>query len=178
MKIRMIIGCVLTLFGPALLAGAAVYQKPDEFLADAFAGDAPAAQALWIKSELKQELSQVLGHPPGLRVRYWRAGNRTAWILDEIGKDLPITAGIVINDGAIEDVRVLEFRESRGWEIRYPFFTRQFQDARLEGDRLTQHIDGITGATLSVRAMKRMATAALLLHAHSTASSATLAKAR
>ena len=85
---------------------------------------------------------------------------------------------VLIEDGAIEDVRVLEFRESRGWEIRYPFFTRQFQNARLQGDRLTQNIDGITGATLSVRAMKRMATAALLLHEHSTASSTTLAKAR
>ena len=111
-------------------------------------------------------------------MRYWGGDKRTAWVLDEIGKDEPITAGIVVNDGAIEEMRVLAFRESRGWEVRYPFFTRQFHDARLGGRDLTRTIDGITGATLSVRAMKRMARAALLLHEHTVASSSTLAQAR
>lgn len=178
MKIRMIIGCVLTLFGSAAQAVTEVYQTPNEFIAQAFAGRTPEAQALWIKPALRSELTKVLGHNPGLRMRYWGGGTRTVWVLDEIGKDRPITAGVVINDGAIEAIQVLVFRESRGWEVRYPFFTRQFLNARLEHRHLTSEIDGITGATLSVRAMKRMARAALLLHEHSVATSSTLAQAR
>lgn len=178
MKIRMIIGCVLTLVGWAAYAVTEVYQTPNEFIAQAFDGRTPEAQALWIRPDLRSALTKVLGHNPGLRMRYWGSGTRTVWVLDEIGKDLPITAGVVINDGAIEAIQVLVFRESRGWEIRYPFFTRQFLNARLEHRNLTSEIDGITGATLSVRAMKRMARAALLLHEHSIASSNTLAQAR
>ena len=68
-----------------------------------------------------------------------------------------------------ERVRVLEFRETRGWEVRYPFFTDQFSGAHLSnGQRdaqLDQQIDGITGATLSVRAVTRAVQAALYLSA-------------
>jgi hypothetical protein len=182
MKIRMIIGCVLTtlsaLAGGGAYAGSQVYQTPEEFIAEVFSGHSPDAQALWIKPDLRRQLTEVLGHNPGLRQRYWRGDRRTVWVLDEIGKDLPITAGVVINDGAIEEIRVLVFRESRGWEIKYPFFTRQFLNARLDDRDLSRPIDGITGATLSVRAMKRMARAALLLHEHTAASTSTLAQAR
>ena len=74
---------------------------------------------------------------------------------------------MVVNEGVIEDIRVLVFRESRGWEVRYPFFTDQFKTRRLTDDgKLDGHVDGITGATLSVRAMTKMARAALLLDQH------------
>lgn len=178
MKIRMILGCVLTFVAAATHAGSDEYQSPDAFIAEAFDGQAPAVQALWLTTDLRRDLTEVLGRNPGLRQRYWSRDKRTVWVLDAIGKDLPITAGVVVNDGAIEDIRVLIFRESRGWEIKYPFFTRQFVNARLNEHELSQDIDGITGATLSVRAMKRMAQAALLLHEHTVASSNTLAQAR
>jgi hypothetical protein len=175
----MIIGCVLILLGTTSRAEAEIFQTPDDYVAEMFAGSAPDARALWIKPELRAQLAEILGHNPGLRMRYWQRGDqRTLWVLDEIGKDHPITAGVVINDGAIEDIRVLIFRESRGWEVKYAFFTRQFLSARLDAQDLTRNIDGITGATLSVRAMKRMAQAALLLHEHTVASSNTLAQAR
>jgi len=178
MKIRMIIGCVLTWLGAMALADVDEYQTPDAFITEVFAGTPPVTQALWIKADLRRQLTQVLGHNPALRQRYWGGDKRTVWVLDEIGKDLPITAGVVVNDGAIEEIRVLAFRESRGWEIRYPYFTRQFVNARLDDRELSKHIDGITGATLSVRAMKRMAQAALLLHEHAVTASSTLAQAR
>ena len=88
-----------------------------------------------------------------------------------------LTTGIVIDRGAIETVRVLVFRESRGWEVKHAFFTDQFKQVRLvQAQRLNRRIDGITGATLSVRALKKVATAALLLHAHSEEANLTLAK--
>ncbi len=178
MKIRMIIGCVLAWVGASGHAGTQIYQAPENFVAEMFAGEAPPASALWLDAPLRAELAEVLGRKPGLRIRYWGAAERTVWILEEIGKDHPITAGIAITDGAIDEIRVLVFRESRGWEVKYPFFTRQFQQARLTRRGLSQNIDGITGATLSVHAMKRMARAALLLHDNTNHANTALAAAK
>ena len=172
MKIRMILGCISVVAAfalPVAHAGDRVYLHPEDFVRRSFENDPPPATALWIAPALREELSREFGWRPGLRVRYWRQSARTVWILDEVGKDKPITTGVVVNDGSIESVDVLVFRESRGWEIRYPNFTRQFVSARLDQNTaLTRSIDGITGATLSVRAVKRMARVALKLHEHST----------
>lgn len=138
----------------------------DAFLAESFAGQAPATQMLWLTPELKTRAAKVLDHPyAGMRVKYWREGNRTAWVIDEIGKERPITIGVVVSAGHIEQVKVLAFRESRGGEVRYPFFTKQFVNAGLrDGDRLDRTIDGITGATLSVWAVTKVSRLALLFH--------------
>ena len=162
--------------GPAFAGSggeAGRYLETDEYLQSAFASGVPEARTLWVTGELRDAVERTLGHPfKVLRVRYWGDGAKSAWILDEIGKDLPITIGVTVAAGAIDNVRVLEFRESRGWEVRYPFFTDQFVDARLDNDtRLDRKIDGITGATLSVRAVARIARIALLLHEHVAASS-------
>ncbi len=94
--------------------------------------------------------------------KYWQHGNKTAWILEEIGKVEFITAGFVVEDGKITDVRVLTYRESRGGEVRYQSFVQQFKGAILKEDTfLDRPIDGISGATLSVWSMKRMARLAL-----------------
>ncbi len=75
----------------------------------------------------------------------------------------------MINGNAIERIKVLIFRESRGWEVRHDFFTQQFIDARLDVQyRLDRNIDGITGATLSVRAITGLARMALYLHSQVT----------
>ena len=146
-----------------------IYLSEAEFIQQAFAGGEPQRHRLWIGEELKAAMHTLLGHEPRvLRVRYWGSGQRTAWILEEIGKDKPITTGVVVNAGRIERIEVLVFRESRGWEIRYPFFTGQFKNAALQDDgNLDVHIDGISGATLSVMAMQKIAKLALLFHAYS-----------
>ena len=100
------------------------------------------------------------------KIKYWKKEGRTAWILKEIGKTEPITFGIVIKDNKIEKIKVLEFRESRGWEVKYPAFTKQFYGAGLESDKLTKRIDGISGATLSLWAMTGVSRMALYLHQH------------
>jgi len=67
-------------------------------------------------------------------------------------------------------MQVLAYRESRGGEVQQDFFTKQFKEARLtENDKLNKKIDGITGATLSVWALQKMARLALLFDAHKTA---------
>jgi hypothetical protein len=142
-----------------------VFLQPAEFLAQAFAGDVPAPDRLWITADIKPAIRNILGRDLGrLRQRYWRRGTRSAWILEELGKDQPITTGIVVENGKVFQVRVLVYRESRGWEVRYPAFTEQFRGAGLlADDRLDRPIDGITGATLSVRALTRIARVALFL---------------
>ncbi|MBL6935530.1 MAG: FMN-binding protein [Alphaproteobacteria bacterium] len=144
---------------------AGVYQEPEAFLAEVFSGDVPAPSLIWVKKDLKKQITRILGHPPPMiRIRYWRKGARSAWILDEIGKEEPITTGFAVNDGRIEKVKVLIFRESRGWEVRYPFFTAQFENATLTPEnKLDRNIDGISGATLSVSAVTRLARLALYL---------------
>lgn len=142
------------------------YQEPAEFIQEVFSGDAPKVSKIWIKKDLKVKIHEIMEHDLGvLRLKYWEKQGRTAWILEEIGKERPITAGIVVNNGKIERINVLIFRESRGWEIRYPFFTDQFSDVALKEDKqLDKHIDGISGATLSVKAMTKMARLALMLN--------------
>ncbi len=158
----------------ALIATSAVargvYQTPEAFLAEAFGSAPPAPQVLWLKDDIQTAAEQILGHRyPGLRIRFWGEGQRTAWILEEIGKEQPITVGLVVNRQGMELIRVLEFRESRGWEVRHPFFTEQFQGIGLTAEReLDRPIDGISGATLSVRALKKLARLALFLHRQTT----------
>lgn len=151
----------------AFSVAAEEYLSRDDFLLLAFGEQEPTMQTLWITEDTRSAAREAVGWiPHALRLRYWQAGERTAWILEEIGKDKPITLGIVVSNKQIERVDVLAFRESRGWEIRYPFFTSQFSGLSLSEDGyLSDTVDGITGATLSVRAVDRVARMALWLDA-------------
>lgn len=145
------------------------YLSTEQFLDKAFNSHTLASQVLWLTADSKAVAETILQHPVNaLRIRYWQQGARSAWILHEIGKEKPITIGVVVENDAIVSVDILAFRESRGWEIRHDFFTEQFNGAGLVQDknhyRLSSHIDGITGATLSVSAVKRAALLALFLH--------------
>jgi hypothetical protein len=143
------------------------YLGRDEFLSLAFGDSQPEMHTLWLTEERRASAKAAVGWiPVALRLRYWQSGERTAWILEDIGKHKPITLGISVVGSQIERVDVLAFRESRGWEIRYPFFTSQFSGLSLAEDGyLSDTVDGITGATLSVRAVDRVARLALWLDA-------------
>lgn len=140
-------------------------ESTTRFVGEAFASP-PKSDSLWITAALQPTIRQILDHDLRVaRLPYWRQGKRTAWVLNEVGKEMPITIGVVVDDGRIERVRVLAYRESRGWEVQSANFLRQFVGARLgEQQRLDRSIDGIAGATLSVRAMTRVSRLALWLH--------------
>ncbi len=154
--------CLIQL--PAFAGGQ--YLEPNEFIKQSFPEPAPKAKALWLSSLQRGDIKKILAHDfRKLRLRYWRQENKTAWILNEVGKDKPITIGVVINNAKIENITVLTFRESRGSEIRHDFFTHQFDQATLlDNLKLDRHIDGISGATLSVRAITKISRIALYLH--------------
>ena len=162
---------MLTLWAimPATGDARGVYQNSDAFLSEAFSAAIPPVQVLWLTDGQRQEVSRILGHPyQVLRIRYWGVPGKTAWILHETGKEEPITTGIVIQAGKIRLVRVLEYRESRGGEVRHEYFTDQFKGAGVKTTtQLDRHIDGISGATLSVSAITRLASMALYLHGSS-----------
>ncbi len=145
-----------------------VYLTAEAFVDSAFEGAVPEPQLLWLTGDLRDRVSAVLGHPPGVvRLRYWRSDDRSAWILEEIGKERPITVGVVVEQGRIRALRILVYRESRGWEVRNDFFTRRFSGAALTADdHLDQRVDNIAGATLSVNAVRRLARVALVLDRH------------
>ena len=141
-----------------------VYQTPEDFVREAQATP-EAAQSLWLTGEVKNSIRSILGRDyQSLRLKYWRNGAKSIWVLDDIGKDEYITLGFVIQNQQIEQSKVLVFRESRGWEIKFPSFAQQFLGARLTDKlQLDRKVDGITGATLSVNAYERLARLALLL---------------
>jgi hypothetical protein len=148
------------------LAAKGVYQTSADFISQSFINVEPESKVLWLSKADKSTVAKILQHKFNrMRIRYWQANNQTVWILNEIGKEKPITIGVHIKNDQIDHFKVLTFRESRGDEVRHEFFSQQFINAELNNDiRLSKHIDGITGATLSVRATTKVARLALWLH--------------
>jgi Na+-translocating ferredoxin:NAD+ oxidoreductase RnfG subunit len=89
-----------------------------------------------------------------------------ALVMNEVGKSEAITFMVGIGqDGKISDVVVMEFRESRGWEVKEKRFTSQFKGKKAKDPiRVNQDIMNYTGATLSSEAMARGVKRALLLN--------------
>lgn len=148
-------------------AAKGVYQTSSQFISNAFLGKEAEVKMLWLSTEDKRSIADILQHKYSrMRIRYWQEGEETVWILDEIGKEKPITIGVHIKEHRINHFKVLTFRESRGHEVRHDFYAKQFLNAELlQNNLLSNHIDGITGATMSVSATKKTARLALWLHA-------------
>src|ERR1700759_4125694 len=74
-----------------------------------------------------------------------------ALVMDEIGKTEPITFLVGMDpDGRVAVVAVVDFRESRGWEVKEKRFLRKFHGKRA-GDpiQVDRDIINYSGATLS-----------------------------
>jgi hypothetical protein len=161
---------IRVLFVLVLLVGVApaaqtIYQKPSAFIAANFGGALPPTKALRLSSADQAMMKRFLGHTyKPSTIRYWSKGGTFVVILDEIGKTQPITTGFVVKGGRIDQVKVLIYRESHGYEVSRTSFTKQFRKAGLKSDgQLDRRIDGIAGATLSVRALRGLARVALYL---------------
>lgn len=165
-RIRLLMGRVLFLLLACLLvqplaAATRTYEKPSAFLQRHF-GEMPETKLLKLTDSDQQALKKILGRGYGAQqVRYWQVGDKSAWILNEVGKTQPITVGVLVSKGKIAEIKVLIYRESHGWEVSRPFFTKQFVGASLDENKLNVQVDGVVGATLSVSAMKKMGTVAL-----------------
>jgi hypothetical protein len=109
------------------------------------------------------ELSRVLERKvevrsyPYLEVRSEGAGGDEKpilgeiFLMDVIGQSLPITFAVgVKQDGTLQDVQVMVYREPHGDEIRERRFRAQFAGKKLQDPLVVgKDIDAISGATIS-----------------------------
>ena len=137
--------------------------KIEQFLHQQFKAEVPKPERLWVKADIKTGISGILDRPvTKLNYRYWQAQGKTIWLLDELGKERDITTAVVIKNQQVAEIKVLVYRESRGGEVMVPWFYQQFIGAsnQLNWQR---EVDSISGATLSVNALKKQAELALYL---------------
>lgn len=148
---------------PVLAGG--TYFTPDQIQKEVYNEVLPSSGTLWITPERRSEAEALLGkNLMQARIRYKYSDGRYLWTLSEIGKEKPITFAVVTTQDRIERIEVMVFREVRGDEIRLPQYTAQYQGLSLTEDgQLSGHVDGISGATYSVRTMQKIAKLALLL---------------
>lgn len=137
--------------------------KIEQFLDQQFKAEVPKPERLWVKSEIKTKVSEILDRPAKkLNYRYWQAQGKTIWLLDELGKERDITTAVVIKNQQVAEIKVLVYRESRGGEVMVPWFYQQFVGANKQVN-WQRGVDSISGATLSVNALKKQAELALYL---------------
>ena len=120
---------------------------------------------LILKKDQLADVQIPMGNKYKKRIfKYWKTNDKTIWILNSIGKYKPITAAFSVKECTINSAHVLIYREQHGYEIKYPTFLSQFSNLKINNEfRLTGNIDNISGATLSVQSMDRMARTALIL---------------
>jgi Na+-transporting NADH:ubiquinone oxidoreductase subunit C len=91
----------------------------------------------------------------------------TMYIDEVIGKAELITYAVGIGvDGKVRQIEILNYRESHGYEVRYPNWRKQFV-GKSPGDPVTLGVDvaNITGATLSCRHVTDGVRRILAIHA-------------
>ena len=152
---------------PWVLLGA---QEDDAVIAQVvqktFGADPPKVLKMWLTDPvLQKDLKAILERDElPLRQRYYQHGQKRLWVLDEVGHTLVITMGILTENNAIVDQKVLIYRETRGGEVQQQAYLNQYKKLQLQDNlELSKNIDGITGATLSCRALTKMARYALRL---------------
>jgi hypothetical protein len=146
------------------LASGAVRAAPPAFVAAQFAAP-PEPASVELRGPRADAAAALLGEAyPRPLIPYWRAGDRTVWILEGRARSGRFTAGFVLERNRIARCEVLEYRGHRGREIQSTRFLRQFEGAGLDATReLDRSVEGVTGATLSVNALQNLARLALYL---------------
>ena len=121
----------------------------------------------------KRRLEAELGYVPRRDRFIWRiaerAGQRVGYLLldNEIGKHEPITFAVAMDaSGAVSNVAICVYRETRGDEVKRVSFMQQFRGKR-PGDsvRLGREIAHVSGATISSRSTVTVVNRALALWA-------------
>lgn len=164
--VKFLIIIAFTLFNLSSAHAKNMSSEEESFLGSIFTGEIPKKKRLIVKGDKKEDIQKIMGDRYNKRIfSYWENDTEQVWILNSIGKYKPITAGFVINSCKIKSSHVIVYREAIGYEIKYPNFLIQLKDAEIKDNmKLNSKIDNISGATLSVNSMRRMARTALLLN--------------
>ena len=147
------------------ISDAKLAPEESDFINETFLEHDLKAKKLIIKGDLKKDIKLIMGkYYKKIIMKYWEREGKTLWILNSIGKYKPITAGFVVEKCSIKEAKVLIYREPIGYEIKYPNFLNKLVGLVIkENIKLDRNIDNISGATLSVNSMDRMARTALIL---------------
>lgn len=141
------------------VAYAAQYLTVEEAQRQLFpAAERFIAAPLLISPQLRARVAAESGVPDGEEPRLWRALRGEAllgsFIVDEvIGKHELITYAVAIDpQGVVRGVEILDYRETRGGEVRDPRWRSQFVGkGPRDRLRLGEDIQNLSGATLSSR---------------------------
>lgn len=149
-----------------------VYYTPAKALERAFGGADRQWQEEWAPTaQERSALEAGLGwQVPEASFTFHRAasgGRDLGWalVLEEKGRFKPITFLVHVGpDRRVQEVLVMVYRESRGDAVRRGRFLGQFE-GKQAGDplRLNRDVVGVSGATLSSRALAAGVRKALLL---------------
>ena len=149
-----------------------VYFTEDEALAKVFGKAERGARHTWIPTDdqraaLERQLGVAVTEESFAAWR-GRDGDRDlgwALVLEEKGRFKPITFMVHVRPGGqVGFVLVMVYRESRGDGVKRQRFLKQFRGKDLDDSlRLNRDVVGLTGATLSSRAITHGVRKALVL---------------
>ncbi len=120
-----------------------------------FSGEKLAPAFVTLSDEQMQQIMKMTdGNVFNKEIRAWKASGGGWFFVDEVvGKHELITYALALNaDGSIRQIEIMDYRESRGYEIRTPGWRKQFVGKTLmDPIQLNQDIGNISGATLSCK---------------------------
>ena len=139
-----------------------VYLTEQEALAKAFPGVDSVRAAVWApdlpqRRRIERRLGWRLEAGPFTVYAGYQAGEVVGYstVGEEVGLYRPITFMVKVSpEGKVDGVWVMVYRESRGGEVRRRRFLAQHDGKTADSPmRINRDIIGVTGATLSVRAL-------------------------
>ena len=128
--------------------------------------DLPMHKYLIIKDDVEDGIYEILKdsyHTPV--IKYWKVGEKVAFILEAIGKHEFITTGYLVENNKISDAKVITYRENYGYEVKYDYFINQIKGNSLKtSNKLSKKLANISGATMSVNSMRKLSKLSLFLY--------------
>ena len=126
----------------------------------------PGHSYIIINEDIQDNIKKILKDTYHLPIiKYWKAGNKVGFVLEAIGKHEFITTGYIVENNKIIDAKVLIYRENYGYEIKHDYFLDQIiGNSVKKNGKLVKSIANISGATLSVKAMRKLSKLSLYLY--------------
>ena len=126
----------------------------------------PSHSYIIINEDIRDNIKKILKDTYHLPIiKYWKAGNKVGFVLEAIGKHEFITTGYIVENNKIIDAKVLVYRENYGYEIEHDYFLDQIRGNSVKKNgKLVKSIANISGATLSVKAMRKLSKLSLYLY--------------
>jgi len=132
-----------------------------------FTQDTASEISIPVIGQTERVCRESLGYTyPSTEILYYTTATSRVWTIMTRGRHGIVTSQFEIGDGAIRNIRVLSSKEQRGRQIKSQRFLRQFEGVSLSArNALNKRVDGITGATISSKAVNDAALLALKLDA-------------